>query len=522
MKKEIVLDVVGLSIGCTEDGGEHERYRPLLLDNIGLSVAKGEIVGIVGGSGAGKSTLGRALLGYLRPGTRRVGGRISFRGAEVTSMTEKQLRHVRGGGIAYIAQNPAVSFNPSLTIGAQIIEVFRTHQGIDSSGARQALAKLLDSLQLPEPESFARRYPHQVSGGQLQRAMIAMALAGAPQLIVFDEPTTALDPHTRGAVVELIRSVIRARQMSAVYISHDLTVVARIADRIERLEHGVLLDPAQAASLMTRMAGVIDVPRKAPQDHVTPPSAPALQIKTVSAGFGAELILKSVSLTVSAGSILGVVGKSGSGKSTLARLICGLHPNYEGRVALAGRELPRAIAARSFDEARWIQLVYQSAENAINPEHSVRRVLGRVVERCQGLCGTAVEFEVVALLEMVGLDSSFLPRKVRQMSGGQIQRIGIARALAAKPQVIVLDEVTSALDVNTAQAILELLRSLQRREGLTLLFISHDLHAVGTLCDEVAVVSEGEIVEFGPAASVLYAPEHVRTRELFATVAAVA
>lgn len=520
MNIETLLEVRGLSVARTDQANRPLPGVPLMLDNIYLSVAKGEIVGIVGGSGAGKSTLGRALLGYARAGARITAGQVMFRGDDVLQLDQRQCTQVRGAQVAYIAQSATASFNPSLRIGTQIAEVIRLHRGLGRAAARQQMIELFTSLHLPEPEKFERRYPHQVSGGQLQRAMIAMALAGSPALIVFDEPTTALDPHTRAAVVALITSLVRQHRMAAVYISHDLEVVKHIADRVERLEHGVLLGRRQVQLWMERSPAV-PLPRSNVQGG-RHPSVHALQVDNLSAGFAERCVLNNVTFGLAKGRVLGVVGTSGSGKSTLARIICGLHPAYRGSVILNGIEQPRSIRARTVPQAQQVQMVYQSAETAINPAHTVQRVLERVVRACQGLSAAAAGREVRRLLGMVGLDDSFLGRTVHQMSGGQVQRIGIARALAAKPQLIIFDEVTSALDTDTAQEILKLLRSLQLQEGLTCLFISHDMGAVAALCDDVAVIADGEIVEIGPATTVLNAPAHARTRELFEGVAAVA
>jgi peptide/nickel transport system ATP-binding protein len=516
-----LLEVQGLSVVRTDL--QHQRDGLLLLDNIDLTIAPGETVGVVGGSGAGKSTLGRALLGHARRGTAIVQGRIVFEQRDILKMSAADLRRVRGGGIAYVAQNPASSFNPALTLGAQIVEVLKTLRGLAPAEARAQAIELLASLHLPDPEAFLGRHVHQVSGGQLQRAMIAMALASSPSLIVFDEPTTALDPHTRSAVVALIFKVLKEHGTAAVYISHDLNIVRQVADRVVRLEQGVLLKPDQVAALLHRVAEARPCEDAVATNLRKAEALPILKAQNLSGGFqSAHGVLKNVSFSVQRGSILGVVGRSGSGKSTLARVICGLHPTYQGQVCLQGVHLPADIAQRTFEQARQIQMVYQSAETAINPEHTVERVLGRVVRRLQGLSAAQARTEVVALLEMVGLHSGLLKRKTREMSGGQIQRIGIARALAGKPELIVLDEVTSALDIDTAADILALLRTLQRQEGLTYLFISHDMAAIRTLCDNVAVIADGEIVETGPTDDVLSTPEHVHTRELFATHTAVA
>lgn len=498
---ENILSVSGLTVERMASSPQSREPVTRLLDGVSLSLRAGEVLGIVGGSGAGKSTLGRALLGYARSGVRISGGVVTYRGRDLLQIPEHELRGIRGGGIAYIAQNPAGSFNPGLTIGRQIVEVLRRHRALDSRSAKTEAAKLLTSLELPDPLKFMKRYAHQVSGGQAQRALIAMALAGGPSLLVLDEPTTALDPTTRATVVALITSVIRLHGTAAIYISHDLEVVNAIADRIIRLEKGVLMSEQDVAALMEEHA----MPRPSRlQSRVKQLPEALLEVTDIRAGFAtAQEILRGVSLTLRPGAIVGLVGQSGGGKSTLARIICGLHPDYEGHVSLSGQRLDPSIKRRAAEQARRVQMVYQSAEMAMNPQHTVEKIIGRVVHRHFGLDRKAVTAQTVTLLQKVGLDGSFLSRTAREMSGGQLQRIGIARALAARPELIVLDEVTSALDVQTARGILRLLRTLSEREGVAYLFISHDMSAVIELCDEVAVLDNGAVVAVGEPRSVL-------------------
>ncbi|WP_233342818.1 ABC transporter ATP-binding protein [Burkholderia cepacia] len=516
MTANAILSVENLIVELVNDGNSERSASTRLLDKVNLAVASGEVLGLIGGSGAGKSTLGRALLGYSRPGSRIAGGRIEFGGEDVLRMSDNALRRLRGGKIAYVAQSPAATFNPSLTLGNQVAENVRIHRQASRTFALQRTVELFARLDLPDPEQFASRYPHQVSGGQLQRAMIAMALAGEPSVIVFDEPTTALDAQTRGSVVELISGTIRERGVSAIYISHDLDVVGRIADRIVEMRAGRI--ESEHISQQGRFA---DLRRSFKELARSVDSSPAglrnavLNVERVSARFTEEReVVKDVSLMLSSGSILGIVGESGSGKSTLGRVICGLHGDYRGDVSLCGKVLAKSYRSRTMEQLKQVQMVYQSAETALNPEHRVQRILGRTVRRLHGHSRIETKRIVVELLSMVGLDSTFLRRKIGEMSGGQIQRVGIARALAARPDVIVLDEVTSALDGDTAQGILNLLRKLRDETGAAYLFISHDLSSVAKLCDNVGVMCDGELVEFGETDVVFEYPQHRYTRAL--------
>jgi len=493
-----------------------------IVNHVSVRLAPGEVVGLIGESGAGKSTLGLAALGYLRPGCEHAGGTVELAGQDVLRLAPKALRLLRRTHIAYVAQSAAASFNPALRIADQVLEV--PYLSGRTPAHDDALARdLFERLELPDPATFGRRYPHQVSGGQLQRAMVAMALASAPQVIVFDEPTTALDVTTQIEVLRVIRDAIRSRGLAALYISHDLAVVSQLADRIIVLRDGGLVEQGATADIVSAPQTVyarslIGLRRETAVAGDAKAFSPVLEIAAVSAGYRRGLdVVRNVSLTLGAGRVLAVVGQSGSGKSTLARVVMGLLPARDGSVRFAGGVLP-ALEGRTRDQRRRLQLVQQSPDVALNPHQSVRETIGRPIQLFFGCDAAETELRVRALLAATELPEGLIDRMPESLSGGQKQRVCIARALAAEPDVLVCDEITSALDLLVEDAIIGLLKRLQTQRSLAIVFITHNLWLARRFAHDVAVMHDGAVVEHGLAGDVLVRPAHAYTRTLLAAV----
>jgi peptide/nickel transport system ATP-binding protein len=517
VKGEALLEIRGLKI----DGQADEVWHPIV-KGVDISLKRGEVLGIIGESGAGKSTLGLAAMGFARPGCRISAGTIVFDGIDLIKAGEAERRALRGSRIAYVAQSAAASFNPAHRLIDQTVETAVGH-GIKSRAKAEADAReLYRILQLPNPDQIGERYPHQVSGGQLQRAMTAMAMSCGPDLIIFDEPTTALDVTTQVEVLAAMRDIVEKFDTAAIYITHDLAVVAQMAHRIMVLRYGKLVEEAPTRDML-----------KAPREDYTKslwavrklakPEAdggePLLRIQNVDACYcGMLMVLDNVSVVVPRGTTVAVVGESGSGKSTLARAITGLLPPNKGEMLFEGKPLPRALNERDKDMLRRIQMIYQSADTALNPRHTVRDIIGRPLEFYLGLKGAARDRRVVELLESIELDESYIDRLPGELSGGQKQRVSIARALAAEPQLIICDEVTSALDQIVQEEILKLLMRLQKETGVTYLFITHDIATVRAIADEIVVMHRGKVVEQGLKSKVLSPPYPAYTELLLSSV----
>ena len=579
-----------------------------------VRVDPGEVVALIGESGAGKTTLALAALGYARPGTRFTGGRVLLQGRDVLAMPASRRRDLRGREVAYVAQSAQAALNPAIPVGEQIVESLALH-GMGEGAPRRAL-DLLDLLDLPHPESIARRYPHQISGGQQQRIMMAMALACHPRLLVLDEPTTALDVTTQIEVLKAIKHVIRERDTAAVYVSHDLSVVAQLADRILVMHRGRTVEEGTTAAILTAArqdytrtllaavkpkpgappasvavaieesppAGVAVAieestparvavamkestparvavamkestpagvpppgsagvpPANGPQARPCPAPAgaagadppasavPVLAVRSVDASYERPRpfrqlarerhVLHGVDLEVHPREVLAVVGESGSGKSTLARVVAGLHPPLAGAVALDGEALAPRARRRRREQLRRIQIVFQSPEQSLNPERRVGESLARPLRLYFGMSGSQQADRIAELLEMVGLDPDFAGRFPAELSGGQRQRVSIARAFAARPDVILCDEVLSALDTVVASRILELMKALRERHRVAYVFISHDLATVASIADRVAVMYAGRVVDAGPTGAVFAPPHHPYTQLLIGSVPA--
>lgn len=517
---DLLLSYEGLRIEPMPSTGA----RPLV-DGISLTLARGEVLGLIGESGAGKSTLGLAALGYIRPGCAVTAGRIVFDGQDLARLKPTELRAIRGARVAYVAQSAAASFNPAKRLGDQVAEALMLHRSSDKASAHRRAADLFTELDLPEPLSFGLRFPHQVSGGQLQRAMIAMAMACEPELLILDEPTTALDVTTQIDVLAAIRKILRRHGAAGLYITHDLAVVAQVADRLAVLRHGKLVETGPTATILQAPAEDytrrLVAARAEPQrtDDTSADAAPLLAVNHVSAGYRtAANVLADISFALQAGQTLAVVGMSGSGKSTLARLLCGLMAPQHGTVTFQGAPLPPDFRRRSREQLRRVQMIYQLPDTALNPRQTVGRLLGRVVEFYFGLRGTAQRTKVDELLDRVGLDRAFARRRPGELSGGQKQRVCIARALAAEPDLVICDEVTSALDPLVADEILILLEQLQQRTRAAYIFITHDIGVVRRVADHVAVMEKGRIVALGPIRQVFSPPLHPYTQLLLSSV----
>jgi len=527
-----LVRVSGLSVVAQDDSGAVAT----LVRDVSFSIPRGEVLALIGESGSGKTTIALALMGYARSGCRIAGGSILVDGLDLATLDEAQRRTLRGRKISYVAQSAAAAFDPSKTIMEQVIEPALVHRLMRPAQARAKAVELFTALGLPNPGDIGRRFPHQVSGGQLQRLMAAMALITDPALVILDEPTTALDVTTQIEVLRVFKQVVRERGATAVYVSHDLAVVAQMADRIVVLNHGevreagatdqVLHAPADpytkalmaAARPTLRIDALADAPAEA--------RPPLLEVRGLSAGYGRRdaqglsksLVLHDIDLRIERGATVGVIGESGSGKSTLARAIAGLLVPARGTILFNGRPLPAGLPGRTSDQFRRIQIVFQNADTALNPGHSVARILGRPLELYHRLSGPARDRRIAELLDLTRLPASVASRRVGELSGGQKQRINLARALAAEPDLILCDEVTSALDTVVGAAILDLLAELRRELSVSFMFISHDISTVRSICDEVVVLYAGRKVETGDRQAFAGPPVHPYTHLLISSV----
>ncbi|WDF71516.1 ABC transporter ATP-binding protein [Novosphingobium sp. KACC 22771] len=488
-----------------------------IVSDISFAARRGEVLALIGESGSGKSTTALALMGWCRHGGRIAGGTIRVGGMVIEGKSEEELSAIRGRHIAYIAQSAAAAFNPSRRIMAQVIEPALIHRIMTRQEAEAKAVDLFRALALPSPETIGQRYPHQVSGGQLQRLMAAMALITDPELVILDEPTTALDVTTQVEVLKCFKAALahcnHGTGATAIYVSHDLAVVAQMADRIAVLLKGRLVEEGTAEQILTAPRDaytqvLVNAPHPVPAALVEDSAAPVLCVRGLTAGYGRVVdgmpqipVLRDVGFDLPAGGALGIIGESGSGKSTLARVIAGLLPAAQGEVLLNGSVLPARMEERSLDQFRTVQLVFQNADTALNPAHSVRRILARPLQHYHGLTGAAADRRVAELLDLTRLPPEVIDRPVTKLSGGQKQRVNLARALAADPKVLLCDEVTSALDTVVGAAILALIEDLRRDLGLATVFISHDIHAVSALCDKVLVLYGGTPVELATRAA---------------------
>ena len=506
-----LLTIKNLRIEATAyPPGEAPKHL-VLVDDVSVSVQKGRVLGLIGESGAGKSTIGLAALSFGRGGVRLTGGQVLLNGRDIRTADASGLRALRGREVTYVAQSAAAAFNPAKRLMTQVIETCLLHKLMTKEQAEARAVELFAKLGLPDPETFGRRYPHQVSGGQLQRAMTAMALCPKPDLVIFDEPTTALDVTTQIDVLAAIKEAIRDTGVAAIYITHDLAVVAQVADDILVLRHGKAVEYGTTDQIISvpvqdytqALVSVRSI------DHAEKTDAtPILRAAGVTARYrGTDFdVLQDITIDVAAGQTLAIVGESGSGKSTLARVITGLLPARAGQITFDGRTLSPDLATRSKDDLRQVQMIYQMADTAMNPRQTVGTIIGRPLEFYFGLKGEAKRARVQELLDQIEMGAGFENRYPAELSGGQKQRVCIARALAAKPKLILCDEVTSALDPLVADGILKLLLNLQAQEGVAYLFITHDLATVKAIADKIAVMYRGKVVRYGQKSDVLAPP----------------
>ncbi len=516
-KGDILLEMKDIVI----DGYSDDRWHEIV-KGVDVTLKRGEVMGLIGESGAGKSTLGLAAMGFARPGCRITSGSIIFDGMDLMKASSAEKRKLMGSRIAYVAQSAAASFNPAHRLIDQTVEATVRRLGRPAAEAMADARKLYRDLQLPDPDQIGERYPHQVSGGQLQRVMTAMAMSPRPDLIIFDEPTTALDVTTQVEVLAAMRAIVDQYHTAAIYITHDLAVVAQMADKIKVLRYGetiedadtrtMLADPKKEYTKSLWSVRSIEKEEEVSEDNI-------LIVDHVDASYtGSAKVLDDVTIAVPRGHTVAIVGESGSGKSTTARAITGLLPPSKGQIIFNGQPLPPKLKDRNLEQLQKIQMIYQMADTAMNPRHTVRDIIGRPLEFYLGLRGKARDDRLLELLEMIELDESFVDRLPAELSGGQKQRICIARALAANPDLIICDEVTSALDQIVQKGILELLLRLQRELGLTYIFITHDIATVKAISDQIVVMLEGRVVEQGMKSEILSPPYPDYTKLLLSSV----
>ena len=528
---ETVLEIRGLTVDLPE--GADRRHA---VSDVSLELHRNEILCLVGESGSGKSVTSRAVMGLLAHGVRSSAGEILFRGEDLLRATPKRMRELRGSLVSMIFQEPMTALNPLKRVGDQVDEVLAVHTPMPKSKRTERIVELFEAVQLPEPRRLLRSFPHQLSGGQRQRAMIAMALALEPAVLIADEPTTALDVTTQAQILALIERIQAERHMGVLFITHDFGVVCEIADRVAVMQSGKIVETGSVRQVLgaprhpyTRSL-IAAIPGLVPRERKRQPDAPPLLAtialaKSFRSGgslFGRKdqrvvHAAKSVDLAIRRGETLGLVGESGSGKSTVARCVARLAEADDGRILLAGVDL-RPLSRRELRPyRRRIQMVFQDPYGSLNP----RRTVGQLIAEgpmVHGMAQAAAMAKASELLELVGLDPRAVSRYPHEFSGGQRQRIGIARALALEPEVLVADEPVSALDVSIQAQVLKLLADIRDRLNLTMLFITHDLRVAAQVCDTIAVMRSGEIVEYGTTAEVFRNPQHAYTRELLAAV----
>jgi peptide/nickel transport system ATP-binding protein len=503
------------------------------LSDVSLTIASNEILCVVGESGSGKSMMANAIMRLLPNDVTIDAGRLMFEGRDLCALDVAEMREVRGAAIAMIFQEPMTALNPLRTIGDQIAEMFSIHTALSKAEINTKVQALLEDVRIPDPLAAAKAYPHELSGGQRQRAMIAMALALDPKLLIADEPTTALDVTTQAQILKLIRDLQQRKKTAVLFITHDFGVVAEIADRVVVMQHGVIVEQGTAAAVLgdpqhayTKQLIAAVPPLKAPPPR-TLSGENILTISDVSKtyrtggflGRGARVTpaVKDVSLNLPRGATLGIVGESGSGKSTLARCIVRLIDPDAGSILLEGKDWAKLTRENVRRETRHIQMVFQDPFGSLNPRRKAAELVaqGPIVHDTPRAEAIAYAKELFAL---VGLDPSASDRFPHEFSGGQRQRIGLARALALKPDVLVADEPVSALDVSVQAQVLKLLAELRQRLGLSIVFITHDLRVAAQICDLVAVMKDGAVVEQGLAGEVFGNPQHPYTQALLNSI----
>jgi peptide/nickel transport system ATP-binding protein len=527
-----LLDIKKLTVGYVNPSGE---LVPAVKD-VRFSLKQGETLGIVGESGCGKSTLARAILGYCRPGSQIMGGEILFDGENILQMSSARLRHLRGQRIAMVPQNPLSSLTYHMKVGPQVDEILRIHRGMDTKAARVQTLELFAGTNLPDPELIYDRYPHEISGGQRQRVVIAGALACQPAIMVLDEPTTALDTTTEIQVLKLVKELRQENDMALIYITHDLTLTDYICENVLVMLDGQIVEQGRVADIFkhpetdyTKML-IASIPRVDAESgadvfiQASSTPGPLLEVDRLRFRYGQRwslatlfqsreesLAVDDVSFDLDHGETIGLVGESGSGKSTIANVICGLLTPTSGNIIFDRHPVDTAAEKRPRDLRRRIQIIFQDPLSSLNPRHRIESILTRPLKIFFGLMGREARDRAVELLEDMELLPEHLSRFPRQLSGGQQQRVAIACAFAAKPDLILCDEVTSALDVSVQAHVLELLKAIQEKTGVACVFISHDLGVVKQVANKVIVLQKGVVAESGPYRKVSL-PSPVRPR----------
>ncbi|RUX52725.1 ABC transporter ATP-binding protein [Mesorhizobium sp. M4A.F.Ca.ET.050.02.1.1] len=500
----------------------HDLNGREIVSDVSLHVKRGEVLAIIGESGSGKTSVALSLLGFARPGMRISSGKILIGGTDILSLSSRRKRAFQGGKVSLVPQNPTTSFSPRMSVGKQMAELLAAH-GHSGTGMKQLMRDALRSVNLPDDEKFSRRYPFELSGGQLQRIAIAMAFATSPQVIVMDEPTTGLDVSTQQTILELIARLVKSSSASVVYVTHDLAVVNVVADRVAVMLSGRIVEQGSRKQVFvepsadyTRMLLdaiprlVTDGPAAAPEAEGAIEFQNILEVKNLRAAHGHVEVVHGVSFSVGKGECVGLVGGSGSGKTTTGRCVTGLHSNASGSLLFEGHSMPFAVSSRSKADLSAMQIVFQNPDRSLNPKESIAQSIARAV-RLTGLADRArVGAEVRSLLDRVRLPQRVADLYPADLSGGERQRVAVARALAVKPKLLVCDEITSALDVSVQAAVVELLLDL-KRDGLAMLFITHNLPLVSEIAESIIIMKDGSIVEAGRTNDVLRSPKHSYT-----------
>ncbi|QHJ00044.1 dipeptide ABC transporter ATP-binding protein [Xylophilus rhododendri] len=540
MSGDRLLDIEGLRVSFSTRRGMVEAVR-----GVSLSLDVGQTLGIVGESGSGKSVTAFAVTHLLEAAGRIVGGSIRYRGQDITQASWKTLRSTHGAAISMIFQNPRAALNPIRTVGLQIADALKVHSRLTPAEARARALGLLQDVMIREPEKRLDAYPHELSGGMCQRVMIAMAIASEPDLLIADEPTTGLDVTTQKTVMDLLAAITAQRGMATILITHDLGLAARYCSRVVVMERGQVVEDAAPSKLFrapehpytkrlvaaspTLTSTIADLvadgsyqPVETAKAELPAGTPPLLEVQQVSKLYpGGIAAVKQVSFRLARGESLGLVGESGSGKSTLSRLLCRLIDASSGEILFDGQSVG-GIAARDFHKSplrRDIQIVFQDPHDSLNPRFSAFDCIAHPLRRLMGMkSGAALDQAVRDCAQRVGLPLELLDRFPHQLSGGQKARIGIARAIACKPRLLVLDEPTAALDVSVQAVILQLLDRLRREEDLAFLFVSHDLNVVRMMCERTIVLRNGEVVEEGLSSELFSAPKTEYTRALLAAI----
>jgi peptide/nickel transport system ATP-binding protein len=524
MMTDALLNVQNLTVAVRDKEGR----ETFIVEGVSFTVQPGEVIALIGESGSGKTTISLGCMGYSRPGCHIVAGSVHLAGQSILDRSLPELQRLRGKDITYVAQSAAASFNAAMRIDDQVTEIPVITGTMTRKLALAAAHELYAKLELPEPDSIGRRFPHQVSGGQLQRLMAAMAMISDPKLLILDEPTTALDVTTQIEVLHSFKSLIRDNGTAAIYVTHDLSLVAQIADHILVLRDGKMVEYGRTEEIIrapreeyTRelMAAAHVMPKTIPTPAIIAEKETALlEIRNVTVSYGPFIALNEINLAIKQGETVGVIGESGSGKTTLGRAISGLKAPQSGHIFLDGQPLAEKVSSRARDELKQVQFAFQMADVALNPRQRISKILGRPLQFYRGLSRGDAEREVHRILERVDLPTSFAHRFPPELSGGQRQRVNLARALAAEPKLIICDEITSALDTIVAQQILDLLASLQKDLGLSYLFITHDIATVARIAHRIAVMRHGRILQQGPVDQVLKPPCHEYTQLLLNSV----